>query len=426
MKIDNKLIIGSATSAHQVEGNNKNSDCWIMENVKDSVWVEPSGVGVDHYNLYPEDIERMAKASYKAYRFSIEWARVEPQRGVFDQNEIEHYRKMLLCCQKNNIIPVVTFHHFSSPSWLMSIGGWESEELPELFAIYCKKVAEELGDLLPYVCTINEANMRLQIAKLMKNYEKPKADNDSQTIQVGLNSDADQFKERYMNRLATAFKTKAENIQPFISMASARGDELVMQAHMKARQAIKEVSPKTKVGLTLSLFDYQPVAGGESVCEAEWNDDFRHYLPALAEDDFLGVQNYTRKVVDENGEIPLSKDIKVTQPGYEFYPEALGHVVTKVAKDWHKPILITENGAAVDNDEDRVLFIKRALTGLQACIDAGIDIPMYFYWSLLDNFEWQAGYSQTFGLIAVNRKTMKRTPKDSFYYLGKIAKTHNI
>lgn len=426
MKISDKLIIGSATAAHQVEGNNTQSDCWVMESIEGSVWTEPSGTAVDHYSLYPHDIERMAKAGYKAYRFSIEWARIEPEQGVFDKEEIEHYRDMLLCCQKNNIIPVVTLHHFSSPIWLMKLGGWESEEMPDLFANYSKKILEELGDLIPYVCTINEANMRLQIAKLMKHYENPKVEDDTQTIQVGLNADAEQFKENYMKKLSEAFGTDAENIQPFISMASPRGDELVMEAHVKARKAIKEVSPKTLVGLTLSLFDYQPVEGGEELCDKEWEDDFTHYLPALEDDDFLGVQNYTRKVIGKDGEISPSPDKKLTQPGYEFYPEALGHVVSRVAEDWHKPILITENGVAVDDDKNRVEFINRALSGLQKCIDAGIDVSMYLYWSLLDNFEWQAGYSQTFGLTEVNRETMERFPKESFYHLGEISKNRSV
>lgn len=426
MKISEKLVVGSATAAHQVEGNNINSDCWVMENVEGSIWKESSGTGVDHYNRYAEDIERMAKAGYKAYRFSIEWARIEPQKGVFDEKEIAHYREILLCCQENDLIPVVTFHHFSSPIWLMNEGGWESEQLPDLFAAYAKKLTEELGELLPYVCTINEANMRLQIAKLMKNYENPQVEENSQTIQVGLSSDAEQFKQNYMDKLSEAFETNIENIQPFISMASPRGDALVMEAHMKARQAIKEVSPQTKVGLTLSLFDYQAIDGGDVRCEEEWQDDFTHYLPALEEDDFLGVQNYTRKIIDKNGEVPLAADAKTTQPGYEFYPAALGHVVSKVAKDWHKPILITENGVAVDNDEDRVRFIKEALAGLQTCIDAGVDVQMYLYWSLLDNFEWQAGYSQTFGMIAVNRETMERLPKESFYYLGSVSQHRSV
>lgn len=426
MRISDKLIIGSATAAHQVEGNNNKSDCWIMENVEGSAWTEPSGTAVGHYHLYPQDIERMSKAGYKAYRFSIEWARVEPEQGVFDEKEIEHYRHMLLCCKKNNIIPVVTFHHFSSPVWLMRIGGWESEYLPDLFANYCRKMAEELGDLIPYVCTINEANMRLQIAKLMKHYENPTKKNETQPIQMGLNTEAEQFKENYMNKLAEAFGIEAENIQPFISMASSRGDELVMEAHMKARRVIKEASPETLVGLTLSLFDYQPADGGEEICDKEWEDDFTHYLPALEEDDFLGVQNYTRKIIGRNGEILPGQEAKLTQSGYEYYPEALGHVVCRVSKDWHKPILITENGVAADNDEDRVAFIKRALTGLQTCIDAGIDVSMYLYWSLLDNFEWQAGYNQTFGLIAVNRETMERSPKDSFHYLGDISENRIV
>lgn len=431
MKISEKLWIGASTSAHQVEGNNRNSDCWILENMQNSMWKEPSGMAADHYNRYREDIRILAKAGYQAYRFSIEWARIEPERGRYDESEIAHYKEMLLCCRENNILPVVTMHHFTSPAWLMQYGGWEGEETPDLFAAYCGKLAEKLGEYMPYVCTINEANMGLQIAKLMKHYMPAEALNSSEegeerTVQVGLNTSSEQFMEAYMRTVGEAFHTDPQNVQTFISPRSERGDRLVMEAHVKAREAIQKASPRTKVGITFSLFDYQPQAEGRQRDEKEWEDDFRHYLPYIKEDDFFGVQNYTRKLIGKDGELPPAKDAKLTMAGYEFYPEALGHVIRRVAKDWKKPIFVTENGIAAADDRERVEYIRRALSGVQECIEDGIDVQAYLHWSFMDNYEWQAGFSQTFGLVAVNRQTMERHPKQSFYYLGDIAKKREI
>ncbi|MCM1156242.1 MAG: family 1 glycosylhydrolase [Roseburia sp.] len=431
MKVKENLWIGVSTAAHQVEGNNRNSDCWVLENMENSMWKEPSGLAVDHYNRYREDISSLARAGYQAYRFSIEWARIEPERGKYDEKEIEHYKEMLLCCQENGILPVVTMHHFSSPAWLMQYGGWESEETPALFAAYCGKVAEALGEYMPYVCTINEANMGLQIAKLMKHYmpaevQEAEKEEEERTVQVGLNTSSEQFMEAYMRSVGEAFHTDPQNVQTFISPRSARGDQLVMEAHVKAREAIRKASPQTKVGITFSLFDYQPQEGAEMQDEKEWDDDFRHYLPYIKEDDFFGVQNYTRKLLGADGELPPEEGARLTMAGYEFYPEALGHVIRRVAKDWKKTIFVTENGIATAEDTERVEFIKRALSGVQECIEEGIDVQAYLHWSFLDNYEWQAGFSQTFGLTAVDRQTMERHPKQSFYYLGDIAQNREI
>lgn len=155
------FFIGAATAAHQVEGNNVYSDYWAMEHMETSSFNEPSGQAVDHYNRYEEDIALMAKAGLNAYRFSIEWARVEPQPGVYAESEIDHYRKVIDCCRANGVEPIATMMHFTSPKWLIEQGGWENEETVGKFANYCRYVIERLGDKLNYVCTINEANMGL-------------------------------------------------------------------------------------------------------------------------------------------------------------------------------------------------------------------------------------------------------------------------
>ena len=171
-RFPDKFMIGASTAAHQVEGSNTNSDYWAMEHLKHTNFNEPSLNAVDHYNRYEEDIRLMAEAGLNTYRFSIEWARIEPEEGKFDEAETEHYRKVLKCCRDHGIEPVVTMMHFTSPVWLIQKGGWESESTVKYFAGYCAYVAEKLGDLMHYVITINEANMGLQVAAIAERYKR--------------------------------------------------------------------------------------------------------------------------------------------------------------------------------------------------------------------------------------------------------------
>lgn len=150
-KFEKSFLLGAATAAHQVEGNNVYSDFWAQEHMKNTTFVEPSLEAVDHYNRYEEDIKHMAEAGLNAYRFSIEWARIEPEEGSFSSDEIEHYRQVIKCCRDNDIEPIVTLHHFSSPKWLISKGGWEAATTPDYFARYAKYTVERLGADLKYI-----------------------------------------------------------------------------------------------------------------------------------------------------------------------------------------------------------------------------------------------------------------------------------
>ena len=447
-KFEREFLIGAATAAHQVEGNNIHSDYWAMEHMKYTNFNEPSLDAVDHYNRYEEDIRMMAVAGLNAYRFSIEWARIEPVEGQFDEKEIEHYRKVLECCKENGIEPIVTMHHFTSPKWLIENGGWEANATVDAFAKYCKYVVEQLGDLMHYVVTINEANMGLQVKAIAERYKRQmmakmqqmmamqaaqnaEAGNGSQsgnmegTAQIGMNFNS--MMENMKNQ-------QAENVevfgvaepQTFVSARTEEGDMLVMRAHQAAKAAMKEVKPDLLIGLSLSLHDIQAVEGGEEVAAKEWVEEFAHYLPYIKEDDFFGLQNYTRSLIGADGILPVPEGAEVTQMDYEFYPEALEHVIRRADEEFKKagredmPIMVTENGIATADDTRRVAFIEKATDGVAACKKDGIPVIGYMYWSLMDNFEWQKGYSMTFGMIAVDRSTQKRTAKPSLAFLGNI------
>ena len=366
------FFIGAATAAHQVEGNNIHSDYWAQELLPHSSFTEPSGIACDHYNRYEEDIRLLAEAGLNAYRFSVEWARIEPEEGEFDASEIEHYRRVIACCRANGVEPIVTLMHFTSPVWLIRKGGWEAESTVEYFRRYAAYV--------------------MNFEKMMENMKYSAAEN------------------------AGIFGTPQPQI--FVSSRTPEGDALVFRAHQAAKTAIKTLYPNIQVGITLSVHDCQALPGGESFAEAAWEEEFRHYLPYIRDDDFLGVQNYTRTLYGPQGQLPAPEGAELTQMDYEFYPEALEHVIRKVHDDFKGNLIVTENGVAISDDNRRVEFIRRALCGVENCVDDGIPVKGYCYWSLMDNFEWQKGFSMTFGLIAVDRTTLKRTPKKSLSVLG--------
>ena len=427
MSFPKGFFIGAATAAHQVEGNNIHSDYWAQENQPHTSFTEPSGLACDHYNRYEEDIKLLADAGLNAYRFSIEWARIEPEEGQFDEAEIEHYRDVIRCCRANGVEPIVTLMHFTSPVWLIRKGGWEAESTVEYFRRYAAYVTEKLGGELHYICTINEANMGLQLAAIAKRFQlmaqqaAAKAKSAEGTVQVGMNF------EKMMENMKFAAMENAQIFgtpqpQIFVSSRTPEGDALVFRAHREAKEAIKALYPDMQVGITLSMHDLQALPGGERFAEDAWDEEFKHYLPYIQEDDFLGVQNYTRTQYGPRGQLPCPEGAELTQMDYEFYPEALEHVIRRVHEDFRGNLIVTENGVAVSDDSRRVEFIRRALQGVENCLNDGIPVKGYCHWSLMDNFEWQKGYSMTFGLIAVDRATQTRTPKESLAFLGSFAR----
>lgn len=415
------FMIGAATSAHQVEGNNVHSDYWTMEHMKSTSFLEPSLDAVDHYNRYEEDIRLLSEAGLNAYRFSIEWARIEPREGEFDENEIKHYADVLDCCKRYGVLPIVTLHHFTSPKWLIERGGWECEDTVGYFARYCGFVCERLGDRMSYVCTINEANMGLQLSVIAKRYLKKlifgKKSSTDGKAQVGVNLQH-MLENMKLAKSENAEVFGCEKLNTFVSSRTKEGDLLICRAHIAAKKAIKEKAPHVKVGLTLSLHDMQADKFGARYAKREWYSEFGHYLPYVKNDDFIGVQNYSRTQFGIFGQKNPPKDAEMTQMNYEFYPKALGNVIRTVAKDFDGEIIVTENGIATNDDTRRCEFIRRALSGVKECINDGIKVIGYFHWSLLDNFEWQKGYDMTFGLIGVDRKTQVRYPKESLRVLG--------
>jgi beta-glucosidase len=412
------FLWGSATAAHQVEGNNINSDAWLMENLPESVYAEPSADACDHYHRYGEDIAMLAGLGFNAYRFSIEWARVQPEEGWFSRAEIEHYRRMLAACHENGLNPVITFHHFTSPRWLLSEGGWENEKTPDRFARYCERITRDLGDLIGAGCTLNEPNL----SALFKYF--------------------DMFKPRLELATTPMWRMAASRVGiepgrfvPFLYATGENGFDIIRSAHRKAIKAIKGAGGNFPVGWTLALQDIQPADDSEATAKntAQLHQEINTlYLETVREghasglDDFVGVQAYSRTLAGPNGFVNPPEAAEKTQMGYEFYPEALEATIRMAVKEAGVPVYVTENGLATADDTRRVEYVQRALNGVASCLRDGLPVKGYFYWSMLDNFEWNVGYKMTFGMVAVDRETQRRTVKPSARFLGEIARKNGV
>ena len=403
-----KFLWGAATAAHQVEGNNINSDNWLLERAPNTMYKEPSGDACDHYHLYEQDINQLADLGFNAYRFSIEWARIEPEKGFFSRAELEHYRRMLEVCHRRGLTSLVTYSHFTLPRWFAYEGAWENPESADLFARYCEKATAHLGDLIGYAATFNEPDIPYLFHWI--NLPNLPAGMDLAGIMAAQKGEL----RKYLN---------APQLSGFLIGDAEKSRENMMAAHTKAKSAIKSAK-NIPVGLTLAMEDDQP-EGPDSRYAEKQADVYGSWLKLAKQDDFVGVQTYTRSRIASKA-LPAPQGAELTQLGYEFYPESLEHTVRFAAKETGVPVIVTENGIATEDDTRRVEYIQRALAGLKRCIDDGIVVRGYIHWSMLDNFEWIFGYTPKFGLIGVDRETQKRTVKPSAVMLGKIAKNNSL
>lgn len=410
------FLWGTATAAHQVEGNNINSDTWVMEHLNHSLYLEPSGDAIDHYHRYAEDIHLLAELGFNSYRFSIEWARVEPERDFISQAELDHYKRMLETCHQHSLTPMVTLHHFTSPRWLIRDGGWGSLETAERFGQYADLVMREMGDMIGAVCTINEANIPSMIKMIMLR------NNAQQDL-----DEREEFQRMALAEAAVAFGVTVDHFKPFMLSMEEHDREVILNAHRQAVFACKAQCPDVPVGITLAMADLQAEEGGEAV-----RDEYRYhmqdlYLDAVREngDDFIGVQTYTRNRFGPEGMLPVPDGALMTQMGYENYPQALHGTIHYAAQKTGLPIYVTENGIGTSLDSERLEYYRTALQCVVDCMNEGIDIRGYYAWSAFDNYEWNAGYEKTFGIIGVDRTTQERKVKTSGYWLGDVAKANH-
>ncbi|HEX4736885.1 MAG TPA: family 1 glycosylhydrolase [Allosphingosinicella sp.] len=400
------FLWGTAISAYQSEGNNTNSDAWVTENVRPTLFKERSGDACDSYHRFAEDIGIAARLGFNCYRLGIEWARIEPGEGFFSNAELDHYARVLETCVAHGLKPVVTFNHFTVPIWFAARGGFETPDSPEIFARFCRKAAEHLGGLMHLATTFNEANIQLLLQ-----------------VMPGLSG------ARGAARPMMEAAARAMNAPRFSRLAYADPavvTPLMQEAHRRGYAAIKAARPVLPVGLTLTTQDIQAI-GPKSLASVYRDRLYGDWVQvARSHADFIGVQTYTRILVDATGPIAPPAGSELTLSGYEYYPAALANTIRWAHGAIGKPIYVTENGIATRDDSRRIAFIDAALSGVRQCLEEGIPVHSYLYWSLLDNFEWTSGYGVPFGLVAVDRQTFRRTLKPSALHLGAIARANAI
>lgn len=419
-KLPNDFLWGAATAAHQVEGHqNNNWSVWeasvadklaadaekrLASEVPDWAAIaseasDPknyiSGDAVDHWNRYEEDFDIMKSLGLNAYRFSVEWSRVEPEPGKYDASALAHYLAMVKALKVRGITPLVTLHHFTDPIWLEDHGGWHGRQVASRFASFAEKVASEFGDEVEYYCTINEPGSYLLM--------------------------------RYLGGGAWPE-------WPKIEMNLARGYKYlrnVVKAHKLARKAIKAISPSAQVGLAHAVINHQLGRRDPISWLAKKQLDYipdTYLLSRLKHDiDFIGVNYYMRMIVKAGASHPQNWALKwngrdpQNDMGWGIYPRGIYNVTQKL-KRYNLPILILENGTPDASDKWRAEFIRDHVAELMRSYADGADIRGYFYWSLLDNYEWSEGFWPKFGLVAVERASQKRTIRPSARAYAKIIK----
>jgi beta-glucosidase len=395
------FLWGAAISAHQSEGNDVNSDSWLLENLPETVYKQPSGDACDSYHRYEQDFALARSIGLNSYRFGIEWARIEPEPGRFAQAELDHYARVLASCRAHGLLPIVTYNHFTVPRWFAMRGGWEVPDSVDLFARYCERATRALGDQIGMASPFNEANIHL-LVKVLRMSATP------------------EYVAKRSAMIAAA--ARATDAPQFSSILFADPDRIgphLLEAHAKAYQAIKAGAGNFPVGVTLTTQAIEAV-GDNSIAPRMQTMLYGDWWDAVNASDFVGVQAYTRFRFDSKGILAAPSGAELTAAGYEYYPQALGQVIRVAARKTRKPIFVTESGIATDDDTRRIAWLDASIAEVERCLGEGIAVGSYLYWSLLDNFEWTQGYSQHFGLVGVDRDTFVRTLKPSARHFSRL------
>lgn len=384
------FIVGASTAAHQIEGENTSSDWWTFEQLHPER-LASSGRACDSFHRWPHDMDLAAAAGLQAYRFSIEWARIEPVEGQVSETAVEHYRGMVRGARERGLEPIVTLHHFTNPAWFSLSGGWLRSDARDRFLFYLEQVAPIIEEGVNRVITINEPNMVAIMHRV-------------------LSGDA-----QLDNGLGGGLPLPHEGVR-----------DVLIDVHRAAREFLHARHPELQVGWSIANQAVQSADGGERRA-AEYREAIEDvWLRAASDDDHVGVQAYTRTVFGPEGKIEPAEDVARTTTGWEYYPAALEEAIRHTAEMIPGvPVLVTENGISTRDDDQRIAYTTAALQGLARCLADGIDVRGYLHWSLLDNFEW-GNWEPTFGLIAVDRQTFARTPKPSLTWLGEIARNRRL
>ncbi|WP_164847396.1 family 1 glycosylhydrolase [Sphingobium algorifonticola] len=385
-----RFVWGTATAAHQIEGNNVGSDYWLLEHLPGTNFKEPSGDACDSWNRWREDVAMLRELGVTTYRFSIEWARIEPEPGAWSLATLDQYRRQCAALREAGILPIVTFHHFTSPRWIAAQGGWENPDTADRFARYAERAARAIGDLIGAACTLNEPNA--QVTSYVMRGSQPFAGEAAIIAAARRALGSDRFGSYFMG---DSFKVR----------------DVCLAAHARGRAAIKSVMPQLKVGMTLALQDLVPTPGGEALHKRIFDNARALFYAAAAKDDFLGVQPYMRYRIGPAGYLRAPDGVPLNASGAEASPDVISAVLKEAWRHARVPLFVTENGIETEDEALRERHLAETLDHLHTTIAGGIPVLGYIHWSLMDNFEWRSGYGPRFGLYAVDRTTFARRAK---------------
>lgn len=395
---------GAATSSFQVEGGIENMD-WA-EAAREGR-VPEIGLACDHYHRYEADFDMAKSLGHTCHRISIEWARIEPAEGKFDEKEIEHYRKVLKALHVRGLVPFVTLWHFTQPLWFSKSGGFERKDSPEVFARYCAYVALKLGDLCAHYSTINEAHPFASNGWRRGTWPPFKKWPLIDRLKI----------QGYKNPYLAKDDVSWFNIFLYIIVFHRLG-----RAHVTAYDAIKKIRPDADVGFVhhVILFhaDKNPI---NRFLAWLMNVHWTHYLMFLARGkyDSIGVNYYLHKKFGDTAVYDK------TDMGWDIYPQGMCDALLML-KRYGKPMYVSEAGIADATDRIRAEYIKGLVRGMHCAIEKGVDLRGYMYWSLLDNYELALGYAARFGLIEVNFDTLERKIRPSAYVYKQICERNGL
>ncbi|MDF2697498.1 MAG: beta-glucosidase, partial [Labilithrix sp.] len=390
------FLWGVATAGHQNEGDNVDSDTWFLENVEPTIFKDRSGKATNGWELWESDLDIVAGLGLNAYRFSVEWARIEPVEGKFSEEALDHYEALVNGCLARGLSPIVTFNHFTSPHWFAARGAWLDPEAPELFARYCGVVMDRFGDRIALAVTFNEPDLPEMLTW------------------AGLPEFIAELERKTLEAASTAAgveRYRAGNVMLREDFAGMRAG--MTAGHKAAKAAIKARRPELRVGLSLAIVDDVAAPGGEELRDRKRAEVYEHWLELARDDDFIGVQNYERIIYGPGGQVPPGDGVAVNGMGTAVEPDSLRGAVEYVYAVAHVPVLVSEHGIGTEDDSIRAAFIEPSLAGLAQAIADGVPVIGYCHWTLMDNFEWIFGYGPKLGLHSVDRETFERTAKPS-------------
>ena len=390
------FLWGVATAGHQNEGDNIHSDTWFLENVTPTVFQARSGKATNGWELWENDLDLVAGMNLNAYRFSVEWVRIEPVEGEFSDEALDHYEAVIDGCLARSLAPIVTFNHFTSPHWFAKRGAWLDDSAPELFARYCGAVMDRFGDRIHLAVTFNEPDLPEMLTwaglpDFVSALER-------QTLEA---ASRDAGVERY----------RAGNVMLREDFAGMRAG--MTAGHRAAKAAIKARRPDLPVGLSLALVDDVAAPGGEELRDRKRAEVYQHWLMLARDDDFVGVQNYERIEYGPDGQLPPAPGKVLNGMGTAVEPGSLRGAVEYAHAVAGVRVLVSEHGVGTEDDSVRAGFIEPSLEGLSDAIAGGVPVLGYCHWTLMDNFEWIFGYGPKLGLHSVDRATFERTAKPS-------------